>query len=398
MNIVENMKIALTSIWHHKIRSILTMLGIIIGVCSVIIIVAIGTGAKNEMSDNLFSMDENIVELYYEMMEEEDNAVWEDPNITAEHLAEIQQIPGVKVAMGTNMGGGTIISNEKQLETDIKGIGRDYIYGYNIKLVEGRYFTHQDNDNVNRTLMIDDYTRSKLFRSDEEAIGEIVDINGNPYKIIGVYEATMPGQYREDYGEVLMPRTLVAMMFGSNEIENVSFMAEDPETLAETADMVASELTELLEIENGYMSYWDMTEFVEEFDSFYTVITIFIGSIAGISLLVGGIGVMNIMLVSVTERTREIGLRKAIGATRGKIMAQFLIEAMTITLLGGLLGIVLAVVITAAISFFLPFTAVISPVVVVVGVGFSAFIGIVFGIIPAQKASKLSPIDALRHE
>src|SRR5699024_8119785 len=146
------------------------------------------------------------------------------------------------------------------------------------------------------------------------------------------------------------------------------------------------------------MTYWDMTEFVEEFDSFYTVITIFIGSIAGISLLVGGIGVMNIMLVSVTERTREIGLRKAIGATRGKIMTQFLIEAMTITLLGGLLGIVLAVLITATISMFLPFTAVINPLVVVIGVAFSAFIGIVFGILPAQKASKLSPIDALRHE
>src|SRR5690625_1569796 len=141
-----------------------------------------------------------------------------------------------------------------------------------------------------------------------------------------------------------------------------------------------------------------MDEFEEEFDTFYNTITLFIGSIASISLFVGGIGVMNIMLVSVTERTREIGLRKAIGATRIRILLQFLIEAMTLTLLGGLIGIAIAFFITFIAGQLLPFKPIISPLVVIIGASFSALIGIVFGLLPANKASKLSPIDALRNE
>lgn len=399
MNIFESFKIALSSIWNHKIRSLLTMLGIIIGVCAVIIIVAIGTGAKNQITDDFFGVDKNVIELHYEPYPDENGEMmWVEPNLTEEDLAEIQSLPGVRIAMGTNSGWGSIIHNEKQMELEIKGIGRDYFYGKSIQLVEGRYFTVQDNDNMSRVLMIDDYTRDKIFRPDDEVIGEIVEIDGNPYKIVGVYESTTPEEFRGDSGEALMPRTLISMMFFSAEIETISVMAESPETLVETADMAAAHLTEIKEMEDGEFTYYDMGEWEDDFNSYYNTITLFIGSIAGISLLVGGIGVMNIMLVSVTERTREIGLRKAIGATRGRILSQFLIEAMTLTLLGGLLGILFAFLGTAIASQFLPFQAVVSPIVVIIGASFSAFIGIVFGILPANKASKLSPIDALRHE
>ncbi|MEI3606965.1 ABC transporter permease [Pseudogracilibacillus sp. SE30717A] len=400
MNIVESFKIALSSIWNHKIRSILTMLGIIIGVCAVIIIVAIGTGAQNQLTDELFGADKNIIELYYEPFPSEDGGemMWIEPEITSQDLAEIQGVPGVQVAMGINHGWGNLIHNEKQIEIEIVGVGRDYFYGKNIQMLEGRPFTEQDNDNMNRVIMIDDYTRDKLFKEDEEVIGEIVEIDGNPYKLVGVYKSTIPEEYRWDNGEGLMPRTLNGMMFGAAEIQQIQILGASAETLSETAEMAAAKLTEIKNLEDGMYTYWDMSEYEEEFQTFYLTITLFIGSIAGISLLVGGIGVMNIMLVSVTERTREIGLRKAIGATRGRILSQFLIEAMTITLLGGLIGIGIAMLVTMIASQFLPFTAVVSPIVVMIGAGFSALIGIVFGILPANKASKLSPIDALRHE
>jgi putative ABC transport system permease protein len=399
MNIIESFKIALSSIWNHKIRSLLTMLGIIIGVCAVIIIVAFGTGAKNQMTDELFSADKNIIQLYYEAFPDESGEViWMEPELTEQDLAEIQQLDGVRVAIGTNYGWGTMSYNEKQIELNITGVGRDYFYGRNIKLVEGRYFTEMDIDNVSRVIMIDDYTKEKFFR-DEDVIGEIVEVQGSPYKIVGVYESTTPPEFRwDDSGEALMPRSTVAYMYFSPEITDISIQAESPETLVETAELAASHLTQIKELEDGMFTYWSMEEWEAEYESFYNTITLFIGSIAGISLLVGGIGVMNIMLVSVTERTREIGLRKAIGATRSRILIQFLIEAMTLTLLGGLIGIAIAYFITFVAGQLLPFKPIVSPSVVLIGASFSALIGIVFGILPANKASKLSPIDALRHE
>lgn len=400
MNMIESFKIAISSIWNHKIRSILTMLGIIIGVCAVIIIVAIGTGAQTQLTEDLFGDEKNVVELYYEPFPSEDgmDMYWNEPSLTTEDLAEVQQIPGVKVAMGTNHGWGTFIHNENQMEMQIVGVGRDYFFGKGIQVLEGRPFNAQDNDSMNRVIMIDDYTRDRLFKNEEDIIGEIVEISGNPYRLVGVYKSTIPEAYRWDEGEALMPRTLNGMMFGSPEIEQVQILATSAETLSETADTAASRLTEIKGLEDGEYTYWSMEDYEEEFTAFYRTITLFIGSIAGISLLVGGIGVMNIMLVSVTERTREIGLRKALGATRGRILLQFLIEAMTLTLLGGLIGIGIALLGTTIASQFLPFESVVSPVVVLIGAGFSALIGLVFGILPASKASKLSPIDALRHE
>lgn len=400
MNIIESFKTALSSIWNHKIRSLLTMLGIIIGVCAVIIIVAIGTGAKDQLTEELFSTDKNVIELYYEPFPDEATGemMWVDPVLTEEDLAEIQQLPGVRIAMGTNNSWSSIIYNEKQLELEMTGVGRDYFYGRSIELLEGRYFTEMDINNVSRVIMIDDFTKEKLFR-DDDATGEIIEIEGNPYKIVGVYKSTTPPEYRwGDTGEALLPRSTVSMMYFTPEISEIAIFADSPETLVETAELTASHLTEIKDIENGHFTYWSMDEWEEEFASFYNTITLFIGSIAGISLLVGGIGVMNIMLVSVTERTREIGLRKAIGATRSRILLQFLIEAMTLTLLGGLIGIGIAIIGVSIAGQVLPFKPVVSPLVAFIGASFSALIGVVFGILPANKASKLSPIDALRHE
>lgn len=405
MNIKESFLLALSSIWNHKIRSILTMLGIIIGVGAVIIVVAIGEGAKKQMTDDMFSTEDNAVSLYFEQtnFDETGEMMWvESPEVTAEQLLQLKELPGVQAVLGTNQGWGNMVHNEQVADMQITGIDNQYFIAKDIQLVEGRRLNSRDNDSYSRVIMIDSVTRENLFAADEEAVGAIVDINDNPYKVVGVYQSQIPEewlQYGEfSNGEMLMPRTLVSMMFGSREIEEINVIATNAENLAETGALAAAELTNIVGSEEGSFITNDMTEFIDEFNQFYSTITLFISSIAGISLFVGGIGVMNIMLVSVTERTREIGLRKALGATRGQILLQFLIESVTLTSLGGLIGIGFASVVTMIASQFLPFNAVMNPVIVLIGVAFSSFIGIVFGILPANKASKLSPIEALRYE
>lgn len=391
-------------------RSLLTMLGIIIGVSAVIIIVAIGEGAKTELNDQMFGGDKNAVELYFEpygmadqseMMSVafDETLIEEEPELTDADLKAVQAISGVKIAIGSNDGfGGTFVHNENQGELQITGVGTDYFVDGRLKIVEGRAFNTRDIDSLGRVVMIDTETRKAYFKEADQVVGEIVEINSNPYKVIGVYESLVPEMYRMGGGEALMPRTLSAMMFGMNEITKVTIYAEDVDGITQTATMAAAKLTERAGLEEAIYTFYDMSEYEEEAKQALGIVTLFISSIAGISLLVGGIGVMNIMLVSVTERTREIGLRKAIGATRGKILLQFLIESVTLTSVGGLIGIGFAVMVTMIASKFLPFQAVINPSIVVLGVTFSAFIGIVFGILPANKASKLSPIEALRHE
>ncbi|MEH7179535.1 ABC transporter permease [Neobacillus vireti] len=401
MNIWESFKIALSSIWNHKVRSILTMLGIIIGVAAVIVIVAIGQGTKKQMTDELFSTDKNAIDIYYEYIppEGEEPMFWQEPELTSDDIQTLANVPGVKAVIATNQGWGMMRHDEVQGEMQITGVGAEYFPARDIQVVEGRALYAADNDGLNRVILIDTIARGKFFKETENPIGEIIDLNENPYKIVGVYESPLPEQFRnKETGEMLMPRSVISMMFGNREIEQLSVIASDSEKISETGRLAAETLTETKKLEDGMYSTNSFEDYEKELNTMISLLTLLIGSIAGISLLVGGIGVMNIMLVSVTERTREIGLRKAIGATRRKILLQFLIESITLTSIGGLIGIGLASIGSVIVSQFSPITATISPLIVLIGVSFSAFIGIIFGLLPANKASKLSPIDALRYE
>ncbi len=201
MNFLESFKIAFSSIWNHKVRALLTMLGIIIGVAAVITIVAIGQGAQTQMTDELFAVDKNVIELYYEYEPTEEEMMngdyaYENPELNSADLETLEAVPGVKAAIGTNTGWGMLVRNDKTGEMNITGVGPEYFSAQSIEVLEGRPINARDNEGMNRVVMIDKVAREMFFKEDENPIGEIIDLDDNPYKVIGVYKSPIPEQYQ----------------------------------------------------------------------------------------------------------------------------------------------------------------------------------------------------------
>jgi putative ABC transport system permease protein len=397
MSFMENLLMALNSLKAHKMRSILTMLGIIIGVGAVIIVVAIGQGGEAMLKTQITGPG-NTVELFYQPSDEE---IRSNPNIflvapfKQEDIRALEQIQEIKSIVASSTQISTVSYKQETADASSTGINQAYLKLNEMEVKKGRSFSTSDFLGGRRVGLVSHVIQEELFKG-ENPVGEVIKVANQPIEIIGVLEKPT-GLLSFGSMEVYLPFQTWRTIYGSSDFTQVTLQAESSEKLQIAGKKAAKLLNNMHNTEDSYQVL-NMEEIAEGIGQITRIMTLIIGSIAGISLFVGGIGVMNIMLVSVTERTREIGIRMALGATRGQVLTQFLIESMTLTLIGGILGIFLGWGTASIVSFFAGWPSLISWQVVLGGVVFSMVIGVVFGLLPANKASKLDPIEALRYE
>jgi putative ABC transport system permease protein len=405
-----NLSIAMRALRVNKMRSILTMLGIVIGVAAVIAMIAIGGGAQQRLQEQIASLGSNLLIVVPGSIIQSGARLGAGnaQTLTEQDARAITtEIPDVAFAAPLTRSNAQVVFGNTNWATNINGVYNDYFDVREWNLAEGRFFDQGEITRFGKVAILGKTVSSQLFGEDNP-VGQVVRIRGIPFEIIGLMESKGQSSQGQDQDDVIfVPLTTGRnRLFGEprGRIARVGTIMIKAQDGADTQE-VEQRITDLLRqrhriqpsMENDFQVR-NLTEILKTQEAASKVMSMLLAAVASVSLLVGGIGIMNIMLVSVTERTREIGLRLAVGARGRDIMMQFLVEAMTLATLGGAVGVLLGVFISWLVAYIANWGISLSPLSIIFAVGFSAAIGIFFGYYPAKKAAQMQPIDALRYE
>jgi putative ABC transport system permease protein len=405
MSIFMTLRIALKALNRNKMRTILTMLGMIIGVGAVITMVALGTGARTTIEERVKSAGTNMIMVNAGNFSSGGvrSGQGNSTTMTPEDATMIKAIPGVQYATAGANSRSQVIAGNQNWSTNVQGTDIDLPLIRNWPTKYGSFFTAADVTGAQKVAVLGTVVSDTLFGPDVDPTGQIIRLRSQPFKVIGVMASKGQSSMGQDQDDTIFTpyTTVMKKLQGQHNINNITVSAAQADQIQDVAEAIRVSLRTSHKIVPGDADDF-MVRTLEEMASVQTettkTMTTLLASIAGVSLLVGGIGIMNIMLVSVTERTREIGLRMAIGARGKDVLLQFLVEAIVISLIGGLIGIGLGFGLSAAVQKFMQWPAVISPNAIALAFGFAAVTGVFFGFYPARKAAGLDPIEALRFE
>jgi putative ABC transport system permease protein len=414
VNLLATLRIGLNALRVNKLRSTLTMLGIIIGVGAVITMLAVGNGAQARVEEQIKSLGSNIMIIFpgSTVAGGARGGAGSSQSLTEDDaVAIVREVPEVQVAAPSMRGTGQAIVGNNNWSTTFYGVNNDYFEAREWPLVGGRDFEAAEISGAGKVAILGQTVLAKLFgetATADDALGHTVRVRQVPFTVIGVLEKKGQSMLGQDQDDVIFVPIATARnrLFGNQagkqrRVGTISVKTREGMSMAEAEEKIRLLMRQrhrLQSTQDDDFTIRNLTEILQAQEASSRIMTILLAAVAGVSLMVGGIGIMNIMLVSVTERTREIGLRMAVGARGRDILNQFLVEAVTLSMIGGLAGILLGFGGSAAIGEFAGWRVEIEAEAVMLAVGFAAGIGIFFGYYPARKASKLRPIEALRYE
>jgi len=410
VNVWESVRVAVRALRVNKLRSALTMLGIIIGVGAVIAMVGVGAGAQESVTERIESLGSNLIVATSGSVTSSGVRLGQGTQYTLtedDAAAVAREIEAVQVAAPSIKGKGQVVFGNLNWSTDIYGVTEDYLEARDWPLVAGRSLAPEDVDGATKVAVLGQTTALNLF-GEADPLGQIVRIQKVPFTVIGLLDEKGESAYGYDQDDlVLIPlstaktKVLGTSLANPRSVRKIEIKIRPGEDLTEAEAQIRTLLRQRHRLQPGNddnFKLGNLTDVLEAKEQAAQVMTYLLAAIASVSLLVGGIGIMNIMLVSVTERTREIGLRMAVGASDRDILLQFLVEAVTLAVIGGGVGVAAGLAGSRAISYFAEWRTLVMPDTIAVAFGFAAAIGIFFGFYPARKAARLDPIEALRYE